>query len=76
MGDTENSATGPDHPDDALQAFREGVNRALVIVLSGFRDPLHLKPVFGIDEKTAVRYADSARKLLGPEPETGPGRSP
>lgn len=28
-------------------------------------DPLHLALVFGIDEKTAIRYADSARALLG-----------
>ncbi|WP_328315486.1 hypothetical protein [Streptomyces sp. NBC_00388] len=27
-------------------------------------DPLHLALVFGIDEKTATRYADSARQLL------------
>ncbi|MBB5940253.1 hypothetical protein [Streptomyces zagrosensis] len=26
--------------------------------------PLHLALVFGIDEKTAIRYADSARALL------------
>ncbi|MCX4571693.1 hypothetical protein OHB41_00360 [Streptomyces sp. NBC_01571] len=27
-------------------------------------DPLHLAEVFGLDEKTAMRYADSARALL------------
>ncbi|MFG3490039.1 hypothetical protein [Streptomyces sp. NPDC047972] len=27
-------------------------------------DPLHLAEVFGLDEKTAMRYADSARRLL------------
>ncbi|MEW2512828.1 hypothetical protein [Streptomyces sp. NPDC046870] len=26
--------------------------------------PLHLAEVFGLDEKTATRYADSARALL------------
>ncbi|MFD3923016.1 hypothetical protein [Streptomyces sp. NPDC058595] len=26
--------------------------------------PLHLAEVFGLDEKTAMRYADSARALL------------
>ncbi|MEU4040095.1 hypothetical protein [Streptomyces collinus] len=26
--------------------------------------PLHLAEVFGMDEKTAIRYADSARALL------------
>ncbi|MGP3998676.1 hypothetical protein [Streptomyces sp. 8N706] len=35
-------------------------------------DPLQLALVFGIDETTAIRYADSARKLLQSEPETGP----
>ncbi|MEU2107829.1 hypothetical protein [Streptomyces sp. NPDC019507] len=28
-------------------------------------DPLHLELVLGIDEKTAIRYAESARVLLG-----------
>jgi hypothetical protein len=27
-------------------------------------DPLHLAAVFGIDPKTAIRYADNARALL------------
>ncbi|WP_338678389.1 hypothetical protein V1460_14825 [Streptomyces sp. SCSIO 30461] len=27
-------------------------------------DPLHLAEVFGLDEKTAMRYVDSARALL------------
>ncbi|MEU1329799.1 hypothetical protein [Streptomyces sp. NPDC005865] len=27
-------------------------------------DPLHLALAFGVDEKTAIRYADSARALL------------
>ena len=27
-------------------------------------DPLHLAEVFGLDDKTAMRYADSARALL------------
>ncbi|RYJ29062.1 hypothetical protein CU044_2155 [Streptomyces sp. L-9-10] len=27
-------------------------------------DPLHLAEVFGLDEKTAMRYADSALALL------------
>ncbi|SPF05479.1 hypothetical protein [Streptomyces sp. MA5143a] len=28
-------------------------------------DPLHLALAFGIEEKTAIRYADSVRALLG-----------
>ncbi|MFB7957655.1 hypothetical protein [Streptomyces sp. NPDC056045] len=27
-------------------------------------DPLHLAEVFGLDEETAMRYADSTRALL------------
>ncbi len=34
-------------------------------------DPLHLALVFGIDEKTAIRYADSARQLLQADLEAG-----
>lgn len=35
-------------------------------------DPLHLAEVFGLDEKTAMRYADSARVLLEQAAETDP----
>ncbi|WP_257789887.1 hypothetical protein [Streptomyces sp. 3211] len=35
-------------------------------------DPLHLAEVFGLDEKTPMRYADSARALLEQAAETGP----
>ncbi|WP_371583127.1 hypothetical protein [Streptomyces sp. NBC_01314] len=38
-------------------------------------DPLHLALVFGIDEKTAVRYAGSARALLGQTAEHSPSPS-
>ncbi|MEV6653696.1 hypothetical protein [Streptomyces sp. NPDC051219] len=48
------------------------VDRQLEEALTHGADPLHLALVFGIDEKTAIRYADSARKLLQSEPETGP----
>ena len=27
-------------------------------------DPLHLASVFGLDSKTAIRYAENARQLL------------
>ncbi|MER8090940.1 hypothetical protein ACIO6T_44120 [Streptomyces sp. NPDC087532] len=27
-------------------------------------DPLHLAEVFGLDEKTAIRYANTARAVL------------
>ncbi|WP_413754484.1 hypothetical protein NRF20_45995 [Streptomyces sp. R-74717] len=35
-------------------------------------DPLHLAEVFGLDEKTAMRYADSARALLEQTAEADP----
>ncbi|MBK3575015.1 hypothetical protein JHN63_14585 [Streptomyces sp. MBT65] len=41
------------------------VDRQLEEALTHGADPLHLALVFGIDEKTAIRYADSARALLG-----------
>ncbi|PJM97805.1 integrase [Streptomyces sp. CB01201] len=47
------------------------VDRQLEEVLIHGADPLHLALVFGIDEKTAVRYADSARQLLQAEIEAG-----
>ncbi|MFE0449094.1 hypothetical protein [Streptomyces fungicidicus] len=41
------------------------VDRQLEEVLTHGAAPLHLALVFGIDERTAIRYADSARALLG-----------
>ena len=40
------------------------VDRQLEEALAHGADPLHLALVFGIDEKTAIRSADSARALL------------
>jgi integrase len=40
------------------------VDRQLEEVLTYGPDPLHLATVFGIDEKTAIRYATTARQLL------------
>ncbi|MEU4233217.1 hypothetical protein AB0F17_53775 [Nonomuraea sp. NPDC026600] len=40
------------------------VNRQLDEALACGPDPLHLAAVFGLDPKTAIRYADSARRLL------------
>lgn len=40
------------------------VDRQLEEALTHGPDPLHLALVFGIDEKTAIRYAASARQLL------------
>ena len=40
------------------------VDRQLEEALAHGPDPLHLAEVFGLDEKTAMRYADTARALL------------
>jgi hypothetical protein len=40
------------------------VDRQLEEAMTQGLDPLHLAEVFGLDEKTAMRYADSARQLL------------
>jgi hypothetical protein len=40
------------------------VDRQLEEALINGPDPLHLAAVFGIDQKTAIRYAASARQLL------------
>lgn len=39
-------------------------------------NPLHLALVFGIDEKTAIRYAHSARQLPRTNLDTDPACSP
>ncbi|MFJ2191863.1 hypothetical protein ACIOJE_28660 [Kitasatospora sp. NPDC087861] len=48
------------------------VDRQLEEALTHGPDPLHLSLVFGIDEKTAIRYANSARALLEQTAEGGP----
>ncbi|MGW2939851.1 hypothetical protein ACWDA7_51305 [Streptomyces sp. NPDC001156] len=40
------------------------IDRQLEEALVHGPDPLHLAAVFGLDEKTAIRYANSARQLL------------
>ena len=47
------------HPAQRLR-----VDRQLDEALSCGPDPLHLAAVFGLDDKTAIRYADNARQLL------------
>ncbi|WP_051847955.1 hypothetical protein [Streptomyces sp. NRRL F-3307] len=47
--------------DATLERLR--VERQLEEALTYGPDPLHLAQVFGLDEKTAMRYADSARAL-------------
>ncbi|MFE4518278.1 hypothetical protein ACFRMQ_29335 [Kitasatospora sp. NPDC056783] len=48
------------------------VDRQLEEALVHGPDPLHLAEVFGLDEKTAIRYADSARALLEHAAEADP----
>ena len=40
------------------------VHRQLDEALTQGPDPLHLASVFGLDPKTAIRYAENARALL------------
>jgi site-specific recombinase XerD len=47
------------------------VDRQLEEALVHGPDPLHLAAVFGLDSKTAVRYANSARQLLETAAERG-----
>ncbi|MEV7568669.1 hypothetical protein [Streptomyces tanashiensis] len=48
--------------DTTLERLR--VDRQLEETMAHGPDPPHLAEVFGLDEKTAVRYADPARRLL------------
>ncbi|NJP82236.1 tyrosine-type recombinase/integrase, partial [Streptomyces sp. AA8] len=56
--------------DATLERLR--VDRQLEEAMVHGPDPLHLAEVFGLDEKTAMRYADSARALLEQAAETSP----
>ncbi|MFJ9566021.1 hypothetical protein ACIRQQ_39065 [Streptomyces fuscichromogenes] len=49
------------------------IDRQLEEAMAQGPDPLHLAEVFGLDEKTAMRYADSARQLLLASPGEPPG---
>jgi hypothetical protein len=40
------------------------VHRQLDEALARGPDPLHLAAIFGLDPKTAIRYAENARQLL------------
>ena len=69
----EPAALGQGRPtaDLALDATLERlrVDRQLEEALTHGPDPLHLAEVSGLDEKTAMRYADSARTPLEPAAE-------
>ncbi|MCX4734532.1 hypothetical protein [Streptomyces sp. NBC_01363] len=63
------------HRQDAtLERLR--VDRQLEEALVHGPAPLHLAEVFGLDEKTVIRYADSARALLEQAAEVGPVGTP
>jgi hypothetical protein len=61
------ASSGPPGPTRNLTATLERlrVDRQLEEALTHGADPLHLALVFGIDEKTAIRYADSAPGTAG-----------
>ena len=60
---SENALTAPFRGRAAgLEALR--IDRQLDEALTRGPDPLHLAAVFGIDDTTAIRYADAARRLL------------
>lgn len=56
--------------DATLERLR--VDRQLEEAMAKGPDTPHLAEVFGLDEKTAMRYADSARALLEQAVEAGP----
>jgi len=60
--------------DATLERLR--VDRQLEEALTHGPDPLHLAEVFGLDEKTAMRYSDSARVVLGQAAEADPASWP
>ncbi|MCY0924380.1 MULTISPECIES: hypothetical protein [unclassified Streptomyces] len=76
--------TGPITGDSAAAALRGQaatleklrVDRQLEEALTHGPDPLHLAEVFGLDEKTAIRYANSARQLLEQSSEADTVASP
>ncbi|MDH6129840.1 hypothetical protein [Kitasatospora sp. GP82] len=49
------------------------MDRQLEEALAHGPDPLHLAEVFGLSEKTAIRYANSALALLERDLESGLG---
>lgn len=76
--------TGPITGDSAAAALRGQTatleklraDRQLEEALTHGPDPLHLAEVFGLDEKTAIRYANSARQLLEQSAEADTVASP
>jgi integrase len=61
---SKSSVAGPALHGQAATLERLRVDRQLEEALVRGPDPLHLAEVFGLSEKTAIRYANSARALL------------
>lgn len=52
------------------------VDRQIEEALTHGPDPLHLAAVFGLDDKTAIRYANAARQILESAAERRPNLPP
>ncbi|MBB5109839.1 hypothetical protein [Streptomyces spectabilis] len=63
-------SAAPRGQDATLEELR--VDRRIEEAMVKGPDPLHLAEVFGLDEKTTMRYADSATALLEQSAETRP----
>jgi hypothetical protein len=73
---SKSSVAGPALHGQTATLERLRVDRQLEEALVLGPDPLHLAEVFGLSEKTAIRYANSARALLERPLETDPATSP
>ncbi|QCX82624.1 hypothetical protein C9F11_45320 (plasmid) [Streptomyces sp. YIM 121038] len=70
------SVAGPALHRQTATLERLRMDRQLEEALVHGPDPLHLAEVFGLSEKTAIRYANSARALLQRDLESDPATSP
>ncbi|GGP01159.1 hypothetical protein GCM10012280_71460 [Wenjunlia tyrosinilytica] len=70
------SVAGPALHRQTATLERLRMDRQLEEALAHGPDPLHLAEVFGLSEKTAIRYANSARALLEQDLESAPATSP
>ncbi|MBX7556306.1 hypothetical protein K1Y78_52690 [Streptomyces sp. tea 10] len=70
------SVAGPALHGQTATLERLRMDRQLEEALVHGPDPLHLAEVFGLSEKTAIRYANSARALLERPLEADPATSP
>ncbi|MCY0923927.1 hypothetical protein OS965_38340 [Streptomyces sp. H27-G5] len=70
------SVAGPALHGQTATLERLRMDRQLEEALAHGADALHLAEVFGLSEKTAIRYANSARALLERPLESDPATSP